>query len=434
MNWQSSFLLYVTVLTATIIAGVPMAAAMGFVGILGITLLSGTLLWPSLGDLIWNTTNSFTLVSIPLFVLMGEIILRSGAARRFYEGLSVLFNRVPGGLAQSNIMGCALFSAISGSSTATALTIGTVALPEMRGRGYSDVLTFGTLTGGGALGNLIPPSIFLLVYGAVVQASAIDLFVATIIPGAIAVIMFMAYVAARVWFDPTLVPSRMPSHSARQIIFAASKCLPIISLIVAIIGGMYFGVVTPTEAAAFGCLLSFALAAVYGELTRSALWTACVNSIAVSCVISIIIINGQILGFAVTQAGIGRGLSRALVELGLTPFAFFVALFLLYLALGAMLEGISMMLLTVPVIYPTLKVMGFDDVWFGVILVIQAELAQLSPPIGLNLFAVQSIAGDASLAEITRASVPYAVMLCVLCFLLYFWPELALWLPRTMKT
>ena len=266
MNWQSSFLLYVTVLTATIIAGVPMAAAMGFVGILGITLLSGTLLWPSLGDLIWNTTNSFTLVSIPLFVLMGEIILRSGAARRFYEGLSVLFNRVPGGLAQSNIMGCALFSAISGSSTATALTIGTVALPEMRGRGYSDVLTFGTLTGGGALGNLIPPSIFLLVYGAVVQASAIDLFVATIIPGAIAVIMFMAYVAARVWFDPTLVPSRMPSHSARQIIAAASKCLPIISLIVAIIGGMYFGVVTPTEAAAFGCLLSFALAAVYGEL------------------------------------------------------------------------------------------------------------------------------------------------------------------------
>ena len=149
---------------------------------------------------------------------MGEIILRSGAALRFYEGLSVLFNRVPGGLSQSNIMGCALFSAISGSSTATALTIGTVALPEMRRRGYSDVLTFGTLTGGGALGNLIPPSIFLLVYGAVVQASAIDLFVATIIPGAIAVLMFMAYVTIRVWLDPTLVPPRLPSHSRREIL------------------------------------------------------------------------------------------------------------------------------------------------------------------------------------------------------------------------
>ncbi|MDF2971007.1 MAG: hypothetical protein K0R61_1457 [Microvirga sp.] len=267
-----------------------------------------------------------------------------------------------------------------------------------------------------------------------VQASAIDLFVATIIPGAIAVLMFMAYVTIRVWLDPTLVPPRLPSHSGREILVAIAKCMPLSGLIVAIIGGMYFGVVTPTEAAALGCLLSFAFALAYRELTRSALWTACVNSIAVTCVISIIIINGQILGFAVTQAGIGRGLSRALVELGLSPFAFFVFLFFLYVALGAMLEGISMMLLTVPVIYPTLKAMGFDDVWFGVILVIQAELAQLSPPIGLNLFAVQSIAGDASLAEITRASVPYALMLSALCFLLYFWPELALWLPRTMKS
>jgi tripartite ATP-independent transporter DctM subunit len=434
MSWPTSLIVYIAMLTVIIIAGVPMAAAMGFVGLVGITLLSGTLLWPTIGDLVWNTTNSFTLVSIPLFVLMGEIILRSGAALRFYEGLSVLFNRVPGGLSQSNIMACALFSAISGSSTATALTIGTVALPEMRRRGYSDTLTFGTLTGGGALGNLIPPSIFLLVYGAVVQASAIDLFVATIIPGAIAVLMFMAYVTIRVWLDPTLVPPRLPSHSGREILVAIAKCMPLSGLIVAIIGGMYFGVVTPTEAAALGCLLSFAFAIAYRELTRSALWTACVNSIAVTCVISIIIINGQILGFAVTQAGIGRGLSRALVELGLSPFAFFVFLFFLYVALGAMLEGISMMLLTVPVIYPTLKAMGFDDVWFGVILVIQAELAQLSPPIGLNLFAVQSIAGDASLAEITRASVPYALMLSALCFLLYFWPELALWLPRTMKS
>ena len=175
---------------------------MGLVGIVGITVLRGTQLWPSLGDIIWNTANSFTLVAIPLFVLMGEIILRSGAARRFYMGLAVLLNNVPGGLAQSNIMACALFSAICGSSTATALTIGTVALPEMRKRGYSDKITLGTLTGGGALGNLIPPSMFLLVYATVVQQSAIDLFIATIIPGAIAVLMFMAYVAYRALTRP----------------------------------------------------------------------------------------------------------------------------------------------------------------------------------------------------------------------------------------
>ena len=202
MSWEFRFCILGGLLTVVIALGVPVAAAMGLVGIVGITLLRGTQLWPSLGDIIWNTANSFTLVAIPLFVLMGEIILRSGAARRFYMGLAVLLNNVPGGLAQSNIMACALFSAICGSSTATALTIGTVALPEMRKRGYSDKITLGTLTGGGALGNLIPPSIFLLVYATVVQQSAIDLFIATIIPGAIAVLMFMTYVAYRALANP----------------------------------------------------------------------------------------------------------------------------------------------------------------------------------------------------------------------------------------
>lgn len=433
MTWSASLLLFVALMTATILLGVPMAAVMGLTGIVGLTMLSGTQLWPTLGDLIWNTTNSFTLISIPLFVLMGEILLRSGAASRFYNGLSVLLSRVPGGLAQSNIMGCALFSAISGSSTATALTVGTVALPEMRRRGYDDRLTFGTLTGGGALGNLIPPSIFLLVYAAVVQASAVDLFIATILPGLLAVAMFMTYVAVKAWLNPDWVPARTEHHSWSRIARAVVDCLPFTALIVAIIGGMYFGIVTPTEAAAVGCLLAFGLGLLYRELSRAALWTSCINAIAITCVISVVIINGQILGLAVVHAGIGRGVSQYLVGLGLSPFTFFVFLFFLYLALGAMLEGVSMMLLTVPVLYPTLKAMGFDDVWFGVILVIQSELAQLSPPIGLNLLAVQSIAGDADLATITRSALPYAVMLSLLCFVLYAFPELALWLPRAMR-
>lgn len=201
----------------------------------------------------------------------------------------------------------------------------------------------------------------------------------------------------------------------------------------AIIGGMYWGIVTPTEAAGFGCLLSLVLALIYRELTYDALWIALVNSIAVTCVMSLIVINGQLLGFAIVQAGIGRGVSQALAGTGLSPFVFFVLIFLLYLALGAMLDGISMMLLTVPVLYPTLKALGFDDIWFGVILVIQAELAQLSPPIGLNLFAVQSVARDVDMATISWASLPYAVMLSALCFVLYFFPELATWLPVAMR-
>jgi C4-dicarboxylate transporter DctM subunit len=433
LSWQLSLLVIGGLLTLVIALGVPVAAAMGLVGIVSITLLRGAQLWPSLGDIIWNTASSFTLVAIPLFVLMGEIILRSGAARRFYMGLAVLMNNVPGGLAQSNIMACALFSAICGSSTATALTIGTVALPEMRGRGYSDSITLGTLTGGGALGNLIPPSLFLLVYATVVQQSAIDLFVATIIPGAIAVLMFMAYVALRAIRDPSLIPEKAPRYSWGEFLAALGQVAPMVGLIGAIIASMYFGVVTPTEAAAFGCLLALILALFYREMTRRELWTALINSIAVSCVMSIIVINGQILGFAIVQAGIGRGVADALAHANLAPLLFFTLLFALYLFLGSALDGLAMMLLTVPALYPTLRAMGYNDIWFGVFLVIQVELAQLSPPIGLNLLAVQSIARDVDMKTITYASLPYAAMLSALCFLLYFFPGIALWLPATMK-
>ena len=433
MTWQISLALYSGLLGLAILLGVPIVAAMGLTGIIGITVLHGTLLWPSLGDIIWNTTNSFTLTAVPLFVLMGEIILRSGASSRFYRGVAVLVSRIPGGLAQSNILACAIFSAISGSSTATALTIGTVALPEMRSRGYSDRITLGTLTGGGALGNLIPPSIFLLVYAAVVQQSVIDLFIATIIPGAVAVVMFMGYIAWRAIRDPSLVPPKAPRHSWGEVGAAALHVLPMAGLVLTIIGGMYFGVVTPTEAAGFGCVVALLIGLGYREMRWADFSEALTAGIIVSCVVMFIIINGQILSFAVVQAGIGRGTARWLADLGLSPLAFFTALFVLYLLLGTFLDGISMMLLTVPIIYPSLRAMGFDDVWFGVILVIQAELAQLSPPIGLNLFAVQSIARDVDLSTISLASLPYAVMLSVLTFMLYAWPELALWLVAAMK-
>lgn len=433
MSWQITLLVYTLLLGAAIFLGVPVVAAMSLVGVVGITILQGTQLWPSLGDIVWNTVNSFSLTAVPLFVLMGEIILRSGASTRFYQGVSVLLNRVPGNLAQANIMACGIFSAISGSSTATALTIGTVALPEMRRRGYSDSLTLGTLTGGGALGNLIPPSIFLLVYAAVVQQSVIDLFVATIIPGVIAVVMFMSYIAWKVIRDPSLVPAQVPNHTWAQCFHALWHCVPVSVLILVIIGGMYFGVVTPTEAAGFGCLVSLVLGAMYRELTWEKFKTALTTSIAVSSVVILIIVAGQILSYAVVHSGLAREMAKFVVDLHLSPFAFFTILFVVYLLLGTFLDGISMMMLTVPVIYPTLKVMGFSEVWFGVILVIQSELAQLSPPVGLNLFAVQSIAGDVPMKTIAWASLPYAVMLGLLTFLLYFFPELALWLVASMK-
>jgi C4-dicarboxylate transporter DctM subunit len=433
MGWETAVLAYAIVLFACLAFGVGIGSAMGLVGLLGITWLSGTRLWPTIGDIVWNTANSFTLVAVPLFVLMGEIILRSGVSKRFYAGLSRLLFGVRGGLAQSNLVGCAVFAAISGSSTATALTIGTVALPEMRKRGYSDDLTLGTLAGGGCLGILIPPSIPMVIYASVVQESVIELFMAGVVPGIVLTLMFMVYVRVRVAVSPGLVPARETRPSAADIREGLVDCLPVVLLILSILGGMYFGVVTPTEAAAFGCLVSLLIAVGYRELDWAGIRDALRNAVVTNAVVMFIIVNAQILSYALTTSGIGRGVSQALVALDLGPFLFFCCLFVLFLILGMFIDGISMMLLTVPLLYPTLTSMGFDGVWFGVVLVVLIELGQLTPPMGLNLFAIQSISGGASLARIARSSAPYALLIGAMCFLLYALPDLALWLPATMK-
>lgn len=433
ISWQLAVEIYAIVLIALLAFGVAIGTVMGFVGILGITLVGGVQLWSTVGDIVWNTTNSFTLVAVPLFVLMGEIILRSGISKHFYSGLARLMWSVRGGLAQSNIVGCAIFAAISGSSTATALTIGTVALPEMRRRGYSDDLTLGTLAGGGCLGILIPPSIPMIIYATVVQESVIDLFMAGVVPGIVLTMIFMAWVWLSVTARPTLAPARTSRPAARDIGLALVDCLPIIVLLLAILGGMYFGVVTPTEAAAFGCLVALLIALGYRELTWKGIGLALRNAVVTNAVVMFIIVNAQILSYAIATSGIGRGVSTALVGLGLPPFAFFTVLYFLYLLLGMFIDGISMMLLTVPLLYPTLKAMGFDGVWFGVVLVVLIELGQLTPPMGLNLFAIHSIATPTTLGRIARSSAPYAVAISLLCFILYAFPGLALWLPATMK-
>ena len=238
MSWEVAVAIYAVVLVTLLVFGVAIGTVMGLVGILGVTLVGGVRLWSTLGDIVWNTTNSFTLVAVPLFVLMGEIILRSGVSNHFYSGLARLMWAVRGGLAQSNIVGCAIFAAISGSSTATALTIGTVALPEMRRRGYSDELTLGTLAGGGCLGILIPPSIPMIIYATVVQESVIDLFMAGVVPGLLLTLLFMAWVWLSVTLRPSLAPATTVRPPAREVVSALIDRLPIGLLLLAILGGM----------------------------------------------------------------------------------------------------------------------------------------------------------------------------------------------------
>ena len=307
MSWTDALLIYGLTLIGCIAGGVSIGASMGFVGMMGITLASGMMLWPTFGDVVWNTTTNFNLVSIPLFVLMGELILQSGIATRFYSGIAGLFRHVPGGLAQTNIFGCAVFSAIAGSSVATALTVGTVATREMRSHGYSDTLTLGTLTAGGCLGILIPPSIPLIVYGSMTQESIIDLFMAGIVPGLLLAGLFSIYVMVRVWFQPSLVPAKPVGKI--EYMRAARDSFPIVLLISAVIGGMYTGIVTPTEASGFGSLLALLLALLYREMTPEGFWRALRNTVLTSAVIMFVTINAQILNFAIVSSGIGHGLA-----------------------------------------------------------------------------------------------------------------------------
>ena len=433
MTWQIALSIYAVLLAAFLLGGAGIGVAIGLVGVIGITIASGTQLWLSLGDIVWNTTNTFTLVSIPLFVLMGEIILRSGISTRFYNGIGVMLRGLPGALAHTNIVGCAIFSAIAGSSVATAMTVGTVAIPEMRKRGYSDRLTLGTLTGGGCLGILIPPSIPMIVYASMTQVSVIDLFMAGVVPGLALAAIFMIYVAWRVWADPRLAPPHEARASGAELLRGAIDSIPVILLIAAVIGSMYFGIVTPTEAAALGCLIAFVLALAYRELTRARVMQALRNAAITSGVVMFITLNAQILNFAVVTSGIGEGLAQGLAALGLPKLLFFCLLFLVYLVVGMFIDGLSIMLLTVPLLYPSFLALGFDPVWVGVIIVVFIELGAVTPPMGLNLFAVQSIASDRTLADVARASMPYTIMISAFAFLMYAVPQIALWLPSMMK-
>lgn len=433
MGWGETLLLYGILIGTFLFGGVLIGTTIGVVGIVGVTIASGARLWPTFGDIIWNTATSFTLVAIPLFVLMGEIILRSGLASRFYGGVADLLRGIPGALAHTNIVGCAAFSALAGSTVATAMTVGTVAVPEMRRRGYSDLLTLGSLTGGGCLGILIPPSIPMIVYASITQTSVLAIFMAGIIPGLLLAAAFILYIGGRVLLQPELAPGSEPDgQEARSRLVGLRDCLPVAALIVAVIGSMYFGIVTPTEAAAFGCLLALALGLAYRDLDVRSLVEALRNAVATSCVVMFITIFAQFLSFAVVTSGVSRGLSGALADAGIGPFAFFCLLVTIYVAIGMFIDGLSIMLLTVPVLFPVFQVMGYDPVWMGVVLVLLIELGALTPPMGLNLFAVQSIS-NASLGVIGRSSLPYAVIILGFCLLLYAFPQIALVMPELLR-
>lgn len=386
----------------------------------------------SLGLVSWGSMNSFVLTCVPLFMLMAEILRVSGLSSRIYSGLAKLVARLPGGLLQTNIAGCAVFASVSGSSIATAASIGGVALPQLIRRRYHRPLAAGSLAAGGTLGILLPPSFGMIVYGTFTETSVPKLFMAGVIPGLIMTAMFMSYIGVHAAIRPAVAPREAGPGSMKELVAALVDVLPFAILIAGTLGGIYRGLVTTTEGATIGCILAIILGATFGSLTPAGVIEAMRNTIKFSGNILFIIFAAYVFSYAISFAGVGETITAFIVGLDLTRLEFFFALFILYTVLGCLIESLGMIVITVPLIFPVLPNYGIDPILFGVVLVLFVELGQISPPIGINLFVIQGI-WDGKLSEVILGTIPFHLTMFAVLALVILLPDIALWLPYHMS-
>jgi len=384
----------------------------------------------NLGNLAWSVQTDFILVAAPLFILMGEILLRSGISDRMYRALAIWTARLPGGLLHTNIASSALFAATSGSSIATAATIGTVALPTFKERGYDERLALGSLVAGGTLGILIPPSINLVVYGAMTDTSIGRLFAAGLIPGVIMALLFSLTIFGFALAWPKVTGAPEPKRPLAERLWALIDLAPPLGIFGLVMGSIYFGFATPTEAAGLGVVGALALAAARRRLSIAIIHAAFLSAIRTTGMVTLIIVAAFFLNFVVSLLGAPQAIARWIVELGLTPLETILILSIVYLALGCVLETLSMMVTTIPIVTPLVIELGYDPVWFGIYLVVMAELALATPPVGMNLYVVQGVrppGGD--IGDVIVGALPFVAAMLVMAALLIAIPDLALWMP-----
>jgi tripartite ATP-independent transporter DctM subunit len=429
MSEGVEIVLIMVVFLGLLAAGMAIPFAIGVPAIVYLLLHGGVPALKGIGLMSWGSMNSRSLSAIPLFILMAEIMQRSGLSFRIYRGLAKLVSVFPGGLLQTNIAGCALFASISGSSVATAAAIGTVALPQLTKRGYHRRLAAGSLAAGGTLGILVPPSIALIVYGTFTETSVSKLFMAGIVPGILLTAMFMAYICVHSLLNPSIAPREEGPKSVGELVTALGDLFPFVIVVGGTLGSLYAGWATPTEAAAVGCLSAAIVSAIWGKLDYAGLRDAMVSAVKISGNILLIVYTAFVFSYAISVAGVGEQLTTWLVGLKLERLEFFFALFVLYTVLGCLVESLGMIVITVPLLYPVLLKYGIDPVWFGIVLVMFIELGQISPPIGINLFVIQSI-WDGQIGDIVLGTIPFHLIMFVLLAMLVFWPDIALWLPH----
>ena len=432
MSWEVTFLLVVGLLLVLLLSGLWIAFGLGLAGIIVLLLHGGPPALAPLGYVSWNTVESFVLTSVPLFILMGELILRAGLSENFYRSMGLWFHGVKGGLLQSNIVACAIFAAVSGSSVATAAAIGTVAIPEMSRRGYEPKILFGSLAAGGTLGILIPPSIPMIIYGAMVEQSVERLFIAGVLPGIVMSLIFMAYIWVRVAVTPSLVPPAEARPTWAERFSSLAGVAPMFLLILLVLGSIWLGYATPTEAAAVGASAAMVLALASRRLSWRVFAGSVTSTIRTTCMVLFIIVGAQILTYALVKTGASRALTAWVVGLGLSKWILFAIVTVLYIFLGCIIDGVSMMVLTLPILYPIIIAAGFDPIWFGIALVILIELGNVTPPVGLNMFVIHGISGGRPIGEVIWGSLPFGILMLVVLALIGIFPGLVSWLPSTL--
>lgn len=398
---------------------------------IGMELFSSRPAGDAMAVTIWGAASSWTLTALPLFLWMGEILFRTRLSEDLFKGLAPWLNRLPGRLLHTNVIGCAIFAAVSGSSAATCATVGKMTIPELKRRGYPESKVLGTLSGAGTLGLLIPPSIIMIVYGVAADVSIARMFIAGILPGILLALLFMGYIAWWAMRHPKEVPASDEQMTLRQKLYHSRHLIPVLILIGAVLGSIYTGIATATEAAAIGVVGALLLSASQGSLSHTTFWQALAGATRLYCMIALILAGAQFLTLSMGYIGLPRALAEWIGGLGLSQFGLIMALMVFFIVLGCFLDGISIVVLTMGVLLPTVQAAGIDLIWFGIFVVFVVEMAQITPPVGFNLFVLSGMTGR-ELPYVARASMPMFFLMVAAILVLYAVPGIATWLPQHM--
>jgi C4-dicarboxylate transporter, DctM subunit len=427
-----SFLPFFAVLLVLLATGTPVAVATGLTAAVGALLFIGKGALSQLGVLLFAQSSNFVLLMVPLFILMGEALGVTRIGRDLFTAAQIWLGRVPGALPIGTIFSCAGFAAVCGSSPVTAATIGSVAVPEMMRKGYAPRLAFGVTAAGGTLGIMIPPSVSLILYGIITETSIGALFMAGIGPGLMLVALLSLTVFYLIWRNPGLAPARSMPIDTTERWTSLRSVIPVTLLVIAVLGSIYTGIATPTEAAAVGALGSLLIAFVLGSLKRAVMRRILDNTARTTAMFILLVATGLFSAFVLSRLGIPQATAQAIVGLDMPPWAIMVAINVLLLVLGMFLDPMSILVIVVPVLFPAVMKLGYDPVWFGILVTLQIEIAAISPPVGFNLFVLRTVVADARMADIIRGGLIFVTPLLVGIALLMIWPDIALFLPQMM--